>query len=97
MILRMKPSKTDQAGTNRFEKTFEKTFVRDEDPHALSAAHAVMIMLALGPTSTRPEDTPLFRDRNTGKEESYQRAKRRLKDILHKVELEHLATGCHYL
>lgn len=64
LTLRLRPTKTDMAG----KSGAVRTFVLDDEPHALSAAAAIRQMLAHDPSAGAVEKIPLFRDVETGKE-----------------------------
>jgi hypothetical protein len=96
LTLALKPTKTDPTG----ERGFEKTFIIDHDPHALSAGAALSDMLTNSPlrgSSLPLEDIPLFYDPRTKKELSYVDAAAELKSLLMLCGLHELATGLHSL
>lgn len=91
--LELKPTKTDQAG----EKGFIKTLIVDDDADSLSAGYAILQMLASDKVGGDQTSIPLFRDKRSGEEISYELSKRRLKEVLIAAGLRYLATGCHCL
>lgn len=93
LTLRLKPTKTDMAG----ESGAVRTFVLDEDPHALSAAAAIKMMLANDPTDGDKEHVPLLRDTDTGGELAYAKAATLFKRKLTEAGYPELATGLHSL
>lgn len=93
LALRLKPTKKDVAG----QSGAVRTFVLDELPRALSAAAAIRAMLAEDLTSDEDEQTPLFRDTETGQELTYAKAADLLKRKLTEAGFSVLAKGLHSL
>lgn len=89
----LKPTKTDVAGASGAVRTY----VLDLDPQALSAAAAIREMLRNDPTCGSPEDTPLFRDPQTGGELAYAKAAALFNKALTDAGYVELATGQHSL
>ena len=95
LCLLMKPSKTDPTG----EQAFERTFVVDSAPNALSAGYAILQMLKGDPSAEGADlgAVPLFRDSRTGRELTYNPARVELRLLLTQAGYPELARGLHSL
>lgn len=74
-----------------------RTFVLDDEPHALSAAAAIRRMLEHDPSVGPVEHIPLFRDLETVKKITYSKAATLFKLKLTEAGFEEVATGLHSL
>lgn len=84
LVLVQKQSKNVAAG----ESGFEKGFIIDRNPEALSAGKALWDVLSMDPDTEELESTPVFSDQTTGNEIYYEESKSSLMKALHEAGID---------